>query len=271
MIIHESFNSPSGYFYRARIRSDEKLPYSVNAHFHSSFELIYVLEGAFDITVNGLTETISTGESALFFPYEIHSFDFSRSEHFRFWLVTFSRNHVNSFSRMTENLHGSRLVFRFSPEVRDFLMKYLMAEEEAAVPLLIAKSGLYAVCSEYVDQIPLVKKSRVDSQHLVVRLSDYVAAHYAEKLSLDRTAKDLGYSYSYLSHTFSSLFDLSFSAYVNLYRVDRAEADLLTTDLPIVEIAEKNGFSSIRNFNYVFRNYKGLSPREFRKIGGGII
>ena len=271
MITHELFNSPVGYFFRSRIRSNEVPPYSVTSHFHSSFEFILVTEGSFSLIVNGKEERLEAGDSALILPYSVHSFLFDQKKPFRFWLVTFSKNYVNTFSRSMENHYGSGVVFRLSGAVKQYLESEILIDECTDLPLFVLKSGLYAIIAEYLKNVPLAKRQRSDSSSLILKITEYVREHYADKLSLERMAHDLGYSYSYLSHSFKSLFSLSFTSYVNLYRVDSAEADLLGTDLAIVEIAEKNGFSSIRNFNYVFRNFKGVSPREYRSMHGAIL
>ncbi len=266
MIRHEQDNSQSGYFFRSRIRSNEILPFSCNSHFHSCFELLKVIEGDFLLTVNGKTEKMSQGDLALIFPFSVHSFEFDLEKPFRFWIVTFTGNFVNSFLRITERRIGTRIPFKPGGPIADFAEKVLFSEaREKAEDLLLTKSALYAVCSAYLETVPLTPKTAPEQMSLAEKVIDYVSVHYAENISLGSIARALGYSYSYLSHGFGRMFSLSFSSYLNLYRIDRAEYLLLNTNLSVTEIAEKTGFSSIRNFNYVFRNVYGTSPREYRK------
>ena len=56
--------------------------------------------------------------------------------------------------------------------------------------------------------------------------------------------------------------------YRNRLRVSAAMRMLGTTDLPIAEIAERSGFSSLVHFRNVFRETTGLTPGQFRKNGG---
>ena len=56
--------------------------------------------------------------------------------------------------------------------------------------------------------------------------------------------------------------------YRNRLRVSAATRMLCTTDLPISEIAERSGFSSLVHFRNVFRETTGLTPGKFRKNGG---
>lgn len=268
MVQHERLNIQ----FKSRIRGNDCLPNSCDSHFHSVFEYLYVLEGSFELTLDGMTETLKAGDSALMAPYLIHSFGFDMSKPFRFWIVSFSGYYINSFIRLMENQRGCRIAFQLSPEIDAYVSANLLSKEAnfASDPLQL-KSCLYAICSEYLKKIPLKKRETKDSPSLVAKISDYMNEHYMEEISLKSLSKELGYSYSYLSHGFHQLFNLSFNTYLNLYRIDRAEILLLSTDLPVTEVAENSGFSSIRNFNYVFRNHYGISPREYRKIKGAIL
>ncbi len=99
----------------------------------------------------------------------------------------------------------------------------------------------------------------------MAQLSDFIALHYSEPLSLQSISSALGYDYYYLSHCFRLFFNMHFTAYLNLYRIERAADDLVNTDLSVTEILGRNGFSSTRNFYAVFRNAYGTSPNEYRK------
>ena len=212
------------------------------------------------------------GELALIFPFSVHSFDFDLSKRFRFWIVSFSGNFVNSFLRMMENRSGKEKTFALAGTASSFVKEALFEQEkETAENLLLVKSALYAVTSLYLEAIPTEEKKASEKLSLAERVLNHVSAHYPEKLTLTSMARSLGYSASYLSHGFGKLFNMSFSSYLNLYRIDQAEILLLNTDLSIIEIADQTGFSSIRNFNYVFRSVYGTSPREYRKIKGAFI
>jgi AraC-like DNA-binding protein len=55
--------------------------------------------------------------------------------------------------------------------------------------------------------------------------------------------------------------------FVQRQRVDRACSLLLTTEMPITQIAEACGFSDIPFFYRVFRKWMAISPRNFRLNG----
>ena len=52
--------------------------------------------------------------------------------------------------------------------------------------------------------------------------------------------------------------------YINSLRMNDATRLLTQTDLPITQIASELGFGSIRNFNRVFLEHLGTSPKAYR-------
>jgi AraC-like DNA-binding protein len=59
----------------------------------------------------------------------------------------------------------------------------------------------------------------------------------------------------------------TFTNYLNYIRITEAEKLLLTTDKSMTEIALEVGFSSSSYFIQQFRQYKDISPFQFRKKG----
>ena len=55
--------------------------FSFPAHLHQSFEFITVLSGEMDITVDDKTYKLSSGESLLIFPHQLHSLSSTNSKH----------------------------------------------------------------------------------------------------------------------------------------------------------------------------------------------
>ena len=81
-------------------------------------------------------------------------------------------------------------------------------------------------------------------------------------------AEELGYSYNYLSAYFKTQFGCSYADYVNSFRLEEAVRLLKRTDKSITQIAFESGFTSIRNFNDVFKKEYSISPLLFKKQRG---
>lgn len=57
---------------------------------------------------------------------------------------------------------------------------------------------------------------------------------------------------------------MDFASFVNKYRIQFACELLKNSDEDVTQIAMKCGFSTIRNFNRVFKNETGQMPKDYR-------
>lgn len=93
----------------------------------------------------------------------------------------------------------------------------------------------------------------------------WVHLHYASNASINVWAKAYHMSRSDFDHYFGLTYGTSALTYWNHYKVFKS-LDLLTqTDLPIRLIAQQVGFESGSYYATVFRQYMGISPREYRE------
>jgi transcriptional regulator GlxA family with amidase domain len=68
----------------------------------------------------------------------------------------------------------------------------------------------------------------------------------------------------YLSRIFKNHMGQSFQDYLNALRVNRACTLLVTSDITITDVAIESGFEHFRTFSRVFKEVKGLTPKEYR-------
>ncbi|MDC7220827.1 MAG: response regulator [Spirochaetales bacterium] len=93
------------------------------------------------------------------------------------------------------------------------------------------------------------------------RAVDYIREEYGGDLYLGSVAEECGVTASYLSRLFSEHMKVSFTDYLNRYRIDRA-AELLKKGAPVKEASYRVGFHDPNYFSKIFRKYKGMSPSE---------
>lgn len=77
-------------------------------------------------------------------------------------------------------------------------------------------------------------------------------------------SNELGYNSAYLSRYFGEVANMSYTSYVNRYKVSKACYILKNTDKTVLECAYECGYNSLRNFNRNFKSIIGLSPKEYR-------
>ncbi|MCL2185750.1 MAG: helix-turn-helix domain-containing protein, partial [Treponema sp.] len=95
----------------------------------------------------------------------------------------------------------------------------------------------------------------------------YIWSHYTRKLSLKEIADASGLSAPYFSTVFKEEMGENLSNYLNRLRIEKAAAMLITTDLPISEVAVACGFEDQSWFSKIFKNNTSLTPGKYRERG----
>lgn len=105
---------------------------------------------------------------------------------------------------------------------------------------------------------------------LVERAYRIVHAEHARPLRITGLAARLGVSPAHLSRVFHHATGLRLVDYIARYRAERVRT-MLGEDgaRPVAEVARACGFTSISQFNRVFKSTFGESPRRFRRRPGG--
>ena len=81
-------------------------------------------------------------------------------------------------------------------------------------------------------------------------------------ITFSDAVKYSGYSESHFSKLFKKLSGMSFTEYLNIIRVENAILMLKSPERPTVTaVSLKCGFSTVRNFNKVFKEITGFSPK----------
>ena len=117
---------------------------------------------------------------------------------------------------------------------------------------------------EYVLDLLNLRSGAGGSGEALRSVVDYIGDHYREPLTRSQIARAVGYNESYISHLFSGMLHTTLPEYIHTLRLYDATEMLVQTELPITRIASELGFGSIRNFNRVFQQELGKSPRSYR-------
>lgn len=93
----------------------------------------------------------------------------------------------------------------------------------------------------------------------------YIDTHLQEELTLKELADYIHLNPSYLSVLFKEQMELTFSEYVTRQRMQRAKELLISTSLPISDIAEQSGYRTAKYFIKIFKEMEGITPSTYRK------
>ncbi|AQR76327.1 response regulator transcription factor [Paenibacillus larvae] len=102
----------------------------------------------------------------------------------------------------------------------------------------------------------------------VRQMLDRVQQSYSEEISLKTLSYSMDMHPNYLGQLFQKEMEMTFSEYVNTFRIEKAKHLLLQTELKTNEIAARVGYTDPTYFYRIFKKYVGVSPTELRKMYG---
>src|SRR4029077_6456117 len=97
------------------------------------------------------------------------------------------------------------------------------------------------------------------------RSAEMIRESLGGKIHLSDMARECGLSVSHFTRAFRKSFGMSPYRWMLERRIDRAKALLVTSDLPIVDIAVQTGFSDQAAFSRAFGQIVGDSPGRWRR------
>lgn len=239
---------------------------SFPAHLHSAVELIYISDGALEVTVHGQTKTIGKEEVALIFPDMVHSYlttDFCRGI-----LCIFSSVHAKEYFRLFRKQQPEYPFLSckdHSPDLPFLFQRMLSYAEKSSA---LSTAWLNLILAFLIPDLVLVPRKRQDDTDICYQIISYVSQHFQEPLTLELLATELHFNKYYISRVFTGKLHSGFHEYLNRLRLDYAARLLQDTDLTITEIWQEAGFESQRTFNRTFLECYGTTPSKYRKTTG---
>ncbi|MCM8709978.1 helix-turn-helix domain-containing protein [Clostridium sp. SYSU_GA19001] len=92
----------------------------------------------------------------------------------------------------------------------------------------------------------------------------YIKQNYNQQISLHDVANSQYLTPEYLSKFFKAQMGITFSKYLNRFRLAQAVKELIRTDHSVTKIAMNNGFPNLVAFNKSFKEEYNTTPAEYR-------
>jgi AraC-like DNA-binding protein len=247
-------------------------------HFHPEYEIVYVKA---PLGVRHIGDHLSTYEGsdlALIGPNIPHlNFDYGVKTRVETIVVQMRENfwgqqflHLPEMTAIHELLEKARTGLAFYGETKKKageLMKQmpLLPHFEQLMSLLkilqlLARSGEMIS----LDVRPVSHASVVKEQRRMQQVRHFVENHFSERVSVHEAAALAHLSLSAFCRYFKKTTHLTFTDFVNRYRVNQAKK-LLLQQQSVTAACYECGFENLSHFNKVFRKFTGENPSAFRK------
>ena len=233
--------------------------------------------------VNQHTYALSEGDFLLVWPMEVHEIiDADREKSL---IIQFSNAFMNSLFDLQRIMHFYRNLHVLCMHAHLALVSQLRAisENMKAIYLSAAPNRELRCCMLLMKFMLTLDEHREEfaseikngdpysytdtATHRMIMVTDYIKNNLtADDLSQSAMARLAGVNKDYFSRIFHSITGMNYNKWLNTVRLEKATELLADPDMSLTEVAMHAGFQSISSFNRVFREDKGMSPREYRTL-----
>ena|GEM_PF-402491 len=243
---------------------------SAPVHQHSDVELFYVLDGSVDFSVADEKFCLESNDFVVINPKTKHTYTASADVLYVFMYIRYYEL-CRKIGR-TSLAFSCNTVYETGVEYEELrvLLKKIFNWQTSAegVNSLYIEGLYYMLLNQLVSQFEVeIKQPATDGKMAEkVQLGEieyYIQSNYREPITLNKMAKALFLSPSYMSKYFKKHFKMSFSNYLCQTRLDNAVEDLKYADKSITRIAMDNGFPNTASFNQAFRIRFGMAPSVY--------
>lgn len=227
-------------------------------HLHKQAELVYVLEGEIEMTVEKHTQVLRAGQAGLAFPNCVHSYVSRKPNHVV--MCIFDAALSGDCASMLLTQHPlSPFVLNPHPDVG-----YLAAQLKEITDVRLIKGYLLILCMRLFEQMQLEAGPIIRDDDWTHRALIYLNEHFAESITLDELAAHLNISKYHLSRSFPERIGCGLNDYVNSLRADHAAMLLASTKISVTQVGFDSGFESSSTFFRAFKKQYGVSPKQYR-------
>ena len=241
-------------------------------HWHKEIELVYVLDGAVQVSVNGNPCRVGKDDMLLINSAENHCIS---AENAACMLLDISYEFIHRYDASLYHI-----VFEIGKgsgaedEIRSLLWQLSRSAEDDELPAL----RQYAIITELLHVLlvqcrrereePAASDAQVNSRHIKLA-TEYIGQHFREEITETELAEKLGVHPAYLCALFRKTLATTFGEYLLSIRLEHAMDALLNKHMSVEDAAKAGGFPSKRTFVAKCKRAYNISPFQMQKQGRG--
>ncbi len=250
-------------------------------HWHTATEVIMPLENTYTASINETKYVLAPYDILVIPPGEIHSIQAPSTG--RRIIIQFDStllNDLNEFNSIYQLLRPCIVVSEESMsdihnEVKTLILD-ITSEYYSEMPFRVASSyalliRMFSVIGrKCIDRNEIIATGKNHKQHEYIdrffNVCQYINDHCTENLKIDDIANIAGFSKYHFTRLFKRVMNVSCYEYLVNRRIMYAQQLLMESDITIMQVAMRSGFSSLATFNRVFRAKNHCTPSEYKAL-----
>jgi AraC-like DNA-binding protein len=242
--------------------------------------------GSMQNTISGNTYTFSANQHNMHYtPAFAGTGDYKPNERYAFFEVHFTNDHFFELAKDSSpllmqfaekvaanketELHKERLII--SPAMHECIQQIIHCSLKGGLKLLFLQSKcieLLTLQAQAYEELDHTKPGKIiKSQHdrdSIQFAGQYLLQHLHQPPSLQELAKIAGTNEFKLKQGFKELYNNTVFGYLSDYKLEQAKGLLLAGALPIKDLADQLGYSSVQHFSNAFKKKFGVTPGKMQ-------
>ena len=251
--------------------------YIMVPHWHKDFEIIRVISGEFKLYLNNIPYSLHSGD-IIFVPCGmLHRGESNTCVYECIVLdLNFLRRKSNDIisTYITPIINGSSVINCVLNKNDDLIYSTansifsIMHSKESFFELdvcsqLLKMFSLLYKCN-YIHTVKENKTSMKQTQN-IIKMLDWIEENLTEPFSLEKLSEISGLNSKYICRIFKEYTSKTPVTYLNEKRIEIACHEIAVNGSSITKAAYDCGFNDLIYFSKVFKAYKGISPKDFKK------
>lgn len=223
------------------------------SHIHHSIEMVICYKGMMKATINNLDIRLKEGDILFINPLDWHFYEYV--DNASCYILVMADEYVNDV--LTTNDVEFLNKVSLSPDELNQIKKLLDDNyQDFEQKSFIAKKAFALSMFSLLENKKIIRAKEANSdKNICKKIICFIEEHYTEPLTIDRVAKEFGYSRNYFSALFNKLIGENFNKFVNGYRVSKAvQLKKENPGMLIDDIISSVGFNSRETYYRFLRN-----------------
>lgn len=225
------------------------------------FYLIILIEGSFDVKLNGKNEAIFPGNAIIFPPDEYYIYSKSQEENVYYLWVHFTGSYAETLIKglglpmntVIKNVDCARSVSAFENAFELTLKNGSFLDKELSVFI-----------NDLLIKIAKSLKRETSEKHIAKSLS-IINESFSSDIAISELARAENLSVSRYNYIFKRSIGVSPLKYITSLRINKAKYLLKNTDLTVSQISNECGYSDSHFFHRIFKNETEMTPKQYRE------
>ncbi|NQX68555.1 helix-turn-helix transcriptional regulator [Paenibacillus alba] len=272
--------------------SKNTLAHGFRAHRHDYLEFSFVIDGHGAEMINDVKHTMTPGTFTFVLPYQVHEIFTDPGQNLVLFNCTFSMDllmepgHDQGLSGLFQDTNTLPAFVQLSGQdqqqmsmlIEDMYQEYkgderyrqtLLKSKLKEVLVRFDRSRWKQAEADHLEVVEIAPILGSKASPSVWPIIHYIHRNYQEDLALSDLASRFSMSISRISEVIKQTTGQTFVHFLHDLRLRHACSLLVSTDMSVTEIALEVGYGSYKTFSRIFRESKGVVPKDYRKVEHG--